>query len=187
MHPFLTWILCYALPVLAGVSIAYRLKRKEARIFVIHVGLTLSIVLLSAVGVRLAWSFSLWFVILTGATILAAIWMLGMRDGFLYLVSCIVQEACILLAGVLLLPLTGPWFAAFATALVFALAHRMNERKWWLRFLIIGGWGFCSVLLYAWFREPLLNVSLHILGGGILIYYGVLFKNRKEEGMVTER
>ncbi len=177
MTVLLEWLICYATPVLTGVSIAYGQRFKETRMATIHAGILISAALVTLLGMRLEWNISLTYIlsllIVSGLSAYAV-----ERFGILYVLSCALQEYCILLAAVLLAPLGVSVLSAAATATVFALAHRMNFKNWPLRFLIIGGWGFCSILLYDFLHEPLLNISLHILGGTILIYTGVLFPTR---------
>ncbi|OGG53242.1 hypothetical protein A3C20_03305 [Candidatus Kaiserbacteria bacterium RIFCSPHIGHO2_02_FULL_55_25] len=174
---FLQWTLFYAVPAAVAVYLKNKQPRVRNRVLILHAGVIVSVILLSAVGLRLTWQFSLLSLVATVAGVLFSTYLLG-THGTLYSLSAFIQEWCILLAGSYLSDGYGVVFGAAATALVFAFAHQTVERELIWKLPLIFLWGCVSIILYSWLHDPLLNIGLHAGLGVILIYKGFLFTNR---------
>ncbi len=170
---FIQWIFFYTLPAIGAISLARSLRTPTQRALAIHAGIVLSIALVSFTGVRLDWNISLLSLGCLGASVCLSFYLLR-TEGLTYALSSAVQEWCILLAGILLAPATGILIAAVLTALVFSLAHLMGPKEigWKLPFTF--GWGIVSILAYAGFHEPLLNIAIHASAGALLIHAGYM-------------
>jgi hypothetical protein len=60
---------------------------------------------------------------------------------------------------------------------MFMWAHRIESRdRFWKTVLAFSG-GVASILLYAWLRQPLLNIGLHAMIGSTLVYLGLLYRS----------
>lgn len=176
---FQYWILYYAIP--AGIA-TYLLKTKLSsvrnRVLTMHGFLLLSILLVSSTGASLNWDFSLLQLVAVGVAILLSIYLLGFM-GLPYTISSAIQEYCLLLASVLIVPVSGLLLGAMAASLPYTFAHfgRRTERpNWQWKFPLIFLFGTISILLYFWLEQPLLNIALHISIGAILIRRGVLYQ-----------
>jgi hypothetical protein len=102
---------------------------------------------------------------------------LGWLFGLGYILSSIIQECCILLAGVLLISVSGVLIGALVTAFIYALVHPMKNSNWHWKFSLLFLWGIVSILLYIWLHQPLLNIAIHAAAGSVLIYIGLLYKD----------
>lgn len=170
-------ILFYAAPAYVAVTLARRRKSPSDRIMIVHIGILASILLLSYVGAEVSWDFRIYNVAFVAVGALLSLYLLGLL-GLGYAASSAVQEWCLLLAGVYLLGSMGFLLSAVISALVYALAHNIDSAnvRWKLPLTFL--WGCCSILLYLWLREPLLNIALHTVVGALLIRKGLLFTTR---------
>jgi len=183
------WTLGYALPAATATYLKTKLDHVRDRIIVIHVGILLSIAVLSLFGLRLTWHLPTLYIVifLLGASL--AVYLLRLQ-GMLYVLSVIVQEYCILLAGSYLAEEYGIAIGSIATALVFTFAHRIPfahrtvKDEQLTRFSLLFCWGVASILLYAWLHEPVLNIGLHAGLGAVVIYRGWLFTNRTPDTLL---
>lgn len=177
---FQYWILYYAIP--AGIT-TYLLKTKSSsvrnRVLTMHGFLLLSILLVSSTGISLNWNFQVLQLLVVGVAILLSIHLLGFM-GLLYSISSAIQEYCLLLASVLIVPASGLLLGVIATSLPYTFAHfgRRTERpNWQWKFPLIFLFGTISILLYFWLEQPLLNIALHTSVGAILIRRGILYQH----------
>ena len=179
---FQYWIFYYAIP--AGIA-TYLLKRQQSsvrsRVLTLHGFVLLSIFLLSIIDVSLNWNFQVYQLLIIGVAILLSIYLLGFR-GLLYAASSAIQEYCLLLASVLIIPTTGLWLGAIITSLPYTFAHfgrRLEKPDWYWKFPLLFLYGISSIPLYFWLQQPLLNIALHTVAGAILIRVGVLYQPDK--------
>ena len=171
------WILCYALPAGVAIYLTSTQTLPRNKMLTMHGGILVSIFILSAVGGRLHIEFQTLYVLLAVTSLIATISFLSWLPGFGYTLSSVIQEYCLLLAGLLLVPVGGVWIAAFATALIYAVAHQMESSNWRWKFPLMLVWGMVSIFLYAWLQQPLLNIALHASIGAALIRVGLLYPN----------
>ncbi len=141
------------------------------RVLIMHIFITLSIILLVSTGVRLNWNFQILQLFLLVVGTLLSVYFMGSL-GLMYMISSAMQEICILLAATIIIPKSGLFFGALATSLIYTLAHKIN----WQKFLLIFLWGNISILLYAWFHSPLINIALHTAIGAFLIKKEILYE-----------
>jgi len=186
---FLYWIFYYAIP--AGIA-TYLLKRQQSsvknRVLTMHGFVLLSIFLLSIIHVSLNWNFQAYQLLILGAGTLLSVYLMGFR-GLLYAVSSAIQEYCLLLASVLIIPTTGLWLGAIITSLPYTFAHfgrRLEKPNWYWKFPLLSLYGTFSILLYFWFQQPLLNIALHTVAGAILIRIGILYQPDKNNKTSVE-
>jgi hypothetical protein len=147
---------------------------------VIHVGLAVSILLLLFAGARLQISLQLFSLFFFTVAIILAIYFLRKLSTF-YILSSILQEACLLLASVLLISEVEIILVALFTSLVYSLGHLMSKEHWQIKLLVTASWGIGSILLYYHFEEPLLNFAIHIIGGAALIKQGLLYPKNQDK------
>jgi hypothetical protein len=173
------WVFFYVAPAVLFVSLARLLQPIRYRMLTVHIGVGVSILLLSITGVRLFWSPSVVPATLLTLSFLLALYLLGSL-GLLYLLSSMLQEVCILLAGTLIVSMTGIVVASVLTALVFAFAHDVDFSNWRWKFPLTFIGGVFSIMLYLLLRQPLLNIALHASLGVILIHAGFLYQKRAQ-------
>ena len=177
---FLEWLFFYFAVAAIGTFLSVKQKSPKNKLIAIHICLILSILPLNAAGVKLHWEFQAYA--LSIFLISAALCIFLMRRlSFVYIISSVIQELCLLLAGVLLGQITPVIVAACASSLVYACAHSIDSRRWQLILPLTFLWGTFSILLYNLFHQPMLNFALHIIGGAIffrlgLIYEGLTYK-----------
>ncbi len=172
----LPWILCYFLPAAITGLMSYKQPAKEG-LKNAHLLVVLSIIFMTLASAQLEWVLSPRSIVaLLGAGALAT-YLLGYY-GALYTLSAALQQYCILLATTLIVPIVGLPIGAAATALMFALAHKMDKKNvlWKLPLLFCFGLG--SIFLYESFHEPLLNVALHTALGAALMHRDYFFESR---------
>jgi hypothetical protein len=171
------WVLFYLLPTIISVLLKSTQTVLLRRALIMHTGIIVSIVLVTTFSeASLNWQFqNIYLAVMALTSLLIAMWLIGFT-GLLYAISSSIQEWCILLAGTYLSMDYGIMPSAIATSLVFATAHgaRSSERSW--KWPLLFAWSIISLLLYAWLKEPLLNISLHIVLGAILINRKFLYK-----------
>lgn len=178
---FLEWLLFFCVPAAIAIGVAKRQRTFKERGITIHVALVVSILILILAGAHLHFSFQLYaFIILL---IISALCLVLLRSiGAIYIISSVIQQACLLLAGALLAQASGIIIAACASSIVFSLGHLIEPRHWRIKLPITFIWGIGSILIYSNLQQPMLNLAIHILGGTILIYYGVSYEElRKKE------
>jgi hypothetical protein len=173
------WILFYVLPVVIVCGLGMRLKSFKAGV-VIHIGLIVSILLFLLAGTRLNIPIEIFSLVCFLVSASFSIYLLG-KISFLYIISSILQELCLLLAFVFLMQGTTLIVAMLCTTIVYALSHLINRCHWQLKMFITCIWGICSILLYFYFKQPLFNIAIHIIGGAILIRQGVLYTKIQEK------
>ena len=171
----LQWTLFYATPALIAVLLARTQEQFKIRMAIVHIFLIVSIGLLSVAGARLALEFHVWSIALTITSLLFAIYLLR-SVGVGYALSSFIQQWCLLLAGVWIIPTSGIIIGTCATALVYALAHCIDHSSWIWKLPLTFLWGVCSLLIYLWLQQPLLTISLHAFLGSILIYRELLYE-----------
>jgi hypothetical protein len=170
------WLLGYALPASCFFFVSRKFKILKHRVAVMHTGLLISIFLLSFFGVRLHFGFNLFEVAFFFISVLFSLFILG-HFGLWYAVSTMIQEYCILLAGILGIEAFGLGYGVLVTAAVFALAHLVNPVNWRRKLSLTLCWGIASLLLYVWLKDPLFNIALHTALGVPLIRMKILFPN----------
>jgi len=106
------WILLYLVPATLVFFFATRERSVKARSIIVHVGLIISIVLLTIAGAQLRERFqAVPLLCLFGATLIA-LYLLS-KIGIAYAASSIIQEYCLLLSAILLAYQTRILWAAF--------------------------------------------------------------------------
>lgn len=173
--PLQEWILFYAVPAALAAFFASRRKSFNARLIVIHIGLIVSIFLISFAGIKLRGQFQIYPSVFLLASAIFAIFLLA-RLGVVYSISSIIQEWCLLLAATLAEYEVGIFWASFITALIFSLAHLVDLGHWQLKLPLALFWGILSVFLYGFLQQPMLNFAIHIVAGTILIRMGLLYE-----------
>lgn len=172
---FQQWTLFYLIPAALAVFLASRQKSLSAKLIVIHVAIVLSILFLSFTGAKIFLNFKIYPLVLAFVSSIFAVFLLK-RLGFIYIISSILQEWCLLLAASLLGFEFGAFWASCATALVFSLSHVIDSGHWKLKLFLALFWGISSIFLYYFLKEPMLNFAIHIAGGAILIHKGFLYE-----------
>jgi len=172
----LKWILFYLIPALAAYLLKLRFQ-KPTRISYIHILILISAIVLRLSGIKLIWNLSADLIVLIFLSIIFAI-VLNKRLGFFYSLSSFMQQWCLLLSGTILIPETGLVIASTLTAIPFVFTHQMEQNKCHWKFFLLLFWGFFSIYLYFILEQPLLNISLHIIFGNILIKKELLYKNQ---------
>lgn len=178
----LHWILFYAIPAIAAVYGKDRWPKQKDRLLVVHALLLLSILLMSVAGTRLLWGFQTWDVFALLAAVLLSVYLIGPKVASSYAVSSAIQEICILLAAMLLIPAAGILTGAAATSLMYTWAHRSHPSetyRWRWKYPVLFIYGTVSILLYTWLHQPLFNIALHITAGTIMFYNGFLLTQTK--------
>ncbi len=164
----LIWIIAYALPASVAVYLNSRKDSLKSQALIVHGFVMLSILLLSAVGTRLVWQIHT-FDIFSFILISLLAFLLLRTVGLVYVLSSIIQEICLLLAGAVLVSVYGILCGAIPTALMFAFAHKIDKYNWHWKFALLFVWGFISIALYTLNHQPIINIALHIGIGALLI------------------
>jgi hypothetical protein len=182
----INWILFFLLPAALSVFIAIRLKTLKAKLVALHIGISTSLILLFFAGARLQLATNGFVLAFFALTIATAYYLLS-KPAILYVLSCIVQETCLLLASILLTRGVGLAWAIILTAAVFALGHLVDRSHWQLKLFATALWGACSIALYYYIQQPLLNFAVHILGGAILISRGVFYEDGQPKNRLAAK
>lgn len=173
MHPVIYWLVGYALPAALAFITGKRFASVRDRQVSIHFFLLLSIVILFTAGSRINLLLEPISVLALAFALLIALVLLG-RMGIPYMLSSAIQQCCLLLAGLLLVPTTSVFAAVVLTAGVYAVMHCMDLAKWREKLVVMFVWGVISILLYVVLTDFLLNVAFHAVGGTLLVRFGVL-------------
>ena len=182
MSPIAVWILCYAALALLAVRFKTTGKSEVVHIIYVHFLLLVSVCLFAWFGVFLAWTMTPYALVALIGSITVIVAALG-RLGVAYVPSCFIQEWVLLTAGPFLATVMPFFAAAIITTLLFAIAHKGPKdtwKTWSSMFFLYMVWGMITLYLYLWLHQPLYNVALHLFAGGMLAYFGVIFRNRNE-------
>src|SRR6185503_12271461 len=169
MHSWSVWTSYYLTPAAIGSVVAFK-RSAPKRLLLIHAALVISVCLILAVGPRLNCQVKPLALALFIVGAVAAIYFLRWR-GVAYAASSIIQESSMLLAAVVVGPTV---LGVILTATIYSLAHLISPPKWRVTLPITLAWGICSIVIYFWLQQPLLNAAIHLLGGVLLIRYGVI-------------
>jgi hypothetical protein len=175
MAVFIQWLLSYILISLAAHFYTRRIHNFQKQVLYIHLFVGVSVALLILVGARLEWVVTAFPILAITVAAVLAIFLLG-KLGVLYSLSCVLQEACLLLSATFVAAAVGVPLAAAATAVPYVFAHRTEGKEWYWKPVMLLLWCLVSVYLYLWLKQPLLNVALHILLGAILIEKRLLYR-----------
>ncbi|MBI3574031.1 hypothetical protein HY090_03195 [Candidatus Kaiserbacteria bacterium] len=174
---FLEWLAFYVVPATSAFLVARRLPVLTRRITVLHIGVLVSVAAMTLAGVRLESGMSILSIVCVVLSAACAVSFLG-TFGIFYTFSAVVQEACLLLAGVLSISAFGLVPGILATTTVFALMHLVNLSNWKWKLLFTFLWGIMTLLVYLWLHQVFVNVGLHIILGAVFMHTRIFFPNR---------
>ena len=177
------WLLLYVAPsLIVFCSQQWKDTTRQRRLVVVlgNFFVACSVVLMSLAGVQITFHASVFSVVLFALAAVFSVVLLRWLGGA-YILSAVLQQWCLLLSATLLMSEYPILLAACATALPFVWAHRFNEKTWSWRvglWLLLFVWALCSVYLYVWIQDPLLNTALHLGLGTVFIHRGILMEYR---------